>query len=67
MLDASTHDIPSGHNGRGRGSKAVEDMKARLAAMQSRGMDSSQMIDALWSRNAEAVMGGGHVYDMVDA
>lgn len=56
-----------GGGGRGRGSAAVEDMKARLAAMKSQGMDSTEVIDVLWTRNAQAVMGDGHVYDMAEA
>lgn len=61
------HDIPSGHDGRGRGSKAVADMKARIAAMKAQGMDGAERFDVLWKRNAEAISGDGHVYDMAEA
>lgn len=56
------HDIPKGQ--RGRGSAAVADMKARLAAMQNQGMGITEQIDTLWQRHTEAIVGGGHVYDM---
>lgn len=56
-----------GGGGRGRGEVAVADMKARIAAMKSQGMDSTEIIDVLWKRNAKAVLGDGHVNDMAGA
>lgn len=61
------HDIPSGHDGRGRGSKAVADIKARIADMRAQGIGGAEIIDVLWARNAEAISGDGHVYDMAGA
>lgn len=50
----------------GRGETAVEDMKARLAAMQNAGMDSKSIVDSLWKRHTEAVTGPGHTYDYAE-
>lgn len=61
------HDIPSGHDGRGRGSRAVADMRARIATLKAQGIGEAEIIDVLWARNAEAVSGDGHVYDMAGA
>lgn len=50
----------------GRGSTAVNDMKARLSALKSVGLSDTEILEALWKRNTEAVSGNGFTYDMAD-
>ena len=58
---------PDLDRGRGRGERAVADMKNRLAAMKLSGMSGNEILDALWERNRMAVTGDGFVNDMADA
>lgn len=44
----------------GRGHVATADMKARIAALRAQGAD---VIDALWERNRQAVLGEGYNYE----
>lgn len=44
----------------GRGPQATADMKARIEALRANGAD---VIDALWERNRQAVLGEGFRYE----
>lgn len=44
----------------GRGEQAAADMKARIAAIRSHGLD---VVDVLWERNRRAQLGEGYVYE----
>lgn len=57
----------TGDYGKGRGDKAVADMKARLAAMRANEPDSKKIFDELWQRNHEAVTGDGYTYEYAEA
>lgn len=44
----------------GRGQQATLDMKARIAALLK---DDEDVIEILWERNRQAVLGEGFIYD----
>lgn len=52
---------------RGRGAKAVEDMKNRIAALKASGKSSEEVFSLLWNRNRKAVTGDGYTYEYAEA
>lgn len=50
-------------NSLGRGPEATADMKARIKALRAEGAD---VLDTLWERNRQAVLGEGFRYDFAE-
>jgi siroheme synthase (precorrin-2 oxidase/ferrochelatase) len=50
----------------GRGPVATADMKARIAALLKERWDMDFVINQLWERHVDAVLGDGYSYEFTD-